>query len=449
MKRFLYSLCVLSVLVLLAACAKDELANPIDGQLKKSIERISPTGKLDHFVLPNSKDYANIPQDPKNPLTDIKIELGKMLFHETGLALAPIYDFCEETYSCATCHISSAGMMPGREQGIADGGVGFGENGERRTRLTTYAEDEMDVQGARPLSLINVAFVKNTSWAGSFGANDNNIGTEDVWSLDPALEINREGYLGLESQNIEGLKVHRMVVDKEVTDRLGYTPYFDQSFPEFSEDERYSLTTASFAISAYLRSMTSTEAPFQAWLKGDFEAMGEEEKKGAMLFFGKARCYNCHNGKSLNNPDRFFALGVKDLYETGTAFNTGPNDKRNFGRGFFTKKPEDLYKFKVPQLYNMRDAGFYFHGSSKQSLKEVVEYFNDGVSENDRVPAEQINTSFFRPLGMSDEEVNQLTAFLELSLHDPMMDRYVPERVLSNNCFPNNDPFSQIDMDCQ
>ncbi len=448
MKRFLYSICVIGLL-LLAACDKDELSNPLDSQLKKSIQRIAPNGKLEHFILPHSKDYANIPQEPKNPLSDIKVELGKMLFFETGLALAPVYDFCKETYSCGTCHVPSAGMTPSREQGIADGGIGFGENGERRTRMASYDEDEMDVQGARPLALINAAFVKNTSWSGAFGGNDNNIGTEDVWGIDPVTAINHEGYLGLESQNIEGLELHRMVVDKEVTDRLGYTPYFDKAFPEFHGDERYSATTASFAISAYLRSITTTEAPFQSWLKGDYEAMTDEEKKGAMLFFGKARCYNCHSGKSLNNPDRFFGIGVKDLYETGTAFNTGPNDKRNFGRGFFTQKPEDLYKFKVPQLYNMRDAKFYFHGSSKHSLKEVVEYFNNGIPENANVPAEQIDDNFFRPLGLTEEEVNQLTLFLEKSLHDQDIERYMPERVLSNNCMPNNDPFSQIDMGCK
>ena len=67
-----------------------------------------------------------------------------------------------------------------------------------------------------------------------------------------------------------------------------------------------------------------------------------------------------------------------DLYQNkvGEVFRTGPADNRVNGRGGFTKKEEDRYKFKVPQLYNLKPVGFYFHGASKLTLREVVEYFN-------------------------------------------------------------------------
>lgn len=253
--------------------------------------------------------------------------------------------------------------------------------------------------------------------------------------------------MGPESQIIEGLDLHRMVINEAALDTLGYMPLFDASFPEFPRSERYSKMTASFALSAYLRSLTTTHAPFQQWLKGDESAMGQEEKKGALLFFGKAGCIDCHNGAPLNNPDRFFALGVKDLYETGQAINTGVDDERNFGRGGFTQQERDMYKFKVPQLYNMKESPFFFQGSSKQSLREVVEYFNDGMPENARVPDSQIAPQF-RPLNLTEEEIDQLVLFLEHSLYDPDYERFVPGEVLSGNCFPNNDQRSQQDMGC-
>ncbi|MCB0587978.1 MAG: hypothetical protein KDD06_21985, partial [Phaeodactylibacter sp.] len=103
--------------------------------------------------------------------------------------------------------------------------------------------------------------------------------------------------------------------------------------------------TASFALSAYLRTLLANEAPFQRWLKGEQNVMSEPEKRGAMLFFSKAGCYRCHKGGSLNSVE-FHALGVHDLYETG-GFNTGPDDIRNFGRGGFTQRQEDMFKFKV------------------------------------------------------------------------------------------------------
>ncbi len=443
MSRHYYILAAL--LLLIFACSKDKIyvASALDNELENVINRY---GGTDEFILPESDDYQNIPQDPFNPLSQGKIELGKMLFYETGLALAPIHDVAEGTYSCATCHIPSAGFRPGRPQGIADGGAGFGDNGEGRFMGGLYDETELDVQGARPLSVLNVAFVENTSWNGQFGGGGVNVGTEALWSQDTTTEINHLGYAGLESQNIEGLKIHRMVVNKEIADTYGYTSYFDACFPEYPEEERYTLETASFAISAYLRSLLTTEAPFQLWLKGDHTALTDSEKRGGILFFDKANCASCHREANLGS-NTFYALGVNDLFQNAASFNTDENDPRNFGRGGFTGEAEDMFKFKVPQLYNMADAPFYFHGASKESLREVVEYFNLAIPENDRVPANLIAPNF-DPLELSDQEITDLEAFLANALRDPNLERYVPEEVLSGNCFPNNDAFSQVDLGC-
>ena len=115
---------------------------------------------------------------------------------------------------------------------------------------------------------------------------------------------------------------------------MGYTPLFDACFDDVAEEERYSFQSASFAISAYLRTLLTNEAPFQEWLKGNKAAMTEQEKRGANLFFGKANCSTCHRGSSLNG-DNFYAIGVEDLYKTG-AINTSRDDIKNWGRGEFT-----------------------------------------------------------------------------------------------------------------
>ncbi|MBV6442980.1 MAG: hypothetical protein EPGJADBJ_04708 [Saprospiraceae bacterium] len=106
-----------------------------------------------------------------------------------------------------------------------------------------------------------------------------------------------------------------------------------------------------------------------------------------------------------------------------------------------------MYKFKVPQLYNLKNTGFYFHGASKQSLREVVEYFNNGIPENPDVPAGQIAAQF-RPLGLTGQEMTDLVEFLENGLYDPNLERYAPVQTLSGNCFPNNDPLSRVETGC-
>lgn len=442
MYRTLQILAILAVFF--TACTKDQIYVTSDNDYELERLLVEHGGK-ENYILPSSEDYGQIPQDPNNPLSKEKVALGELLFFETGLALAPMHAIGEGTYSCASCHVPTAGFRPGRPQGIADGGVGFGENGEGRFMNSNYAEDEPDVQGLRPLSVLNVAFVTNTTWNGRFGSGGLNEGTEALWNEEDGSEINHLGLKGLEGQNIEGLELHRMIISKEVTDNLGYTALFDAAFEDVPEAVRYTPQYASFAISAYLRTLLTNEAPFQKWLQGDKAAMSEPEKRGANLFFGKANCSTCHRGRSLNG-DNFYAIGVDDLYKTG-AINTSREDEMNLGRGGFTGLAEDNYKFKVPQLYNLGDAPFYFHGASKETLAEVVDYFNEAIPENFDVPPTQISSGF-EPLNLTAQEKEDLLSFLENSLRDPDLNRYVPEELPSGNCFPNNDFFSQEDLDC-
>lgn len=434
-------------LVLLSSCAKDQLKpiDEIDADLKQAINVTSPNSSYTYYILPDGSDLSLIPQDPKNPLSETKVQLGNFLFFETGLAEDALTEEAKGTYSCSTCHVPEAGFKPGKAQGIADGGLGYGYFGEQRLRNTVYEESEMDVQGARPLSMVNVGFVENTMWNGSFGSTGVNVGTEDVW-ID-ILIGNHYGFQGIETQNFEGMKVHRLTMNPEMAVDLGYKEMFDIAFAnEPDPEKRYSDSTASLAISAYIRTITASEAPFQNWLRGDKFAMSVEEKKGAMLFFGEASCTKCHYGPGFASPE-FQALGVKDMYQR-PSFGTSIDDKRNIGRAGFTGNEEDMFAFKVPQLYNLEGTPFYFHGASKSSIREVVEYKNLAQSENENVDQSLISEKF-QPLNLSEKEIDQLTLFLTKSLRDPNLLRYKPESLPSGNCFPNADPQSIMDIGCQ
>ena len=438
---------ILGLIVLLNACTKDRMPTlvELDNQLENSIQGKSPNGTLDFYVLPNENDLHLIPQDPKNPLTPQKVELGKLMYHDTGLGQDPMKEAGRGTYSCASCHVSEAGFRPGNFQGIADGGVNFGIGGEDRVKNTLYSDDELDVQSARPLSMVNVAYVSNTFWNGQFGGGNVNEGTEDVWDLRDDTELNHLGFEGIETQNMDGLIAHRITINKELLDEYGYTFLFDQVFADVPVEERYTITTASLAFSAYIRTILANRAPFQDWLKGDREALGYEEKKGAILFFEKAQCIQCHYNQNLGSSE-FHALGVTDMDQI-PSYNTSPDDRRNLGRGGFTLQPEDNYRFKVPGIYNLQGANFYFHGASKTSIRDLVEYKNAAQSENSRVPQDLISSKF-KPIGLTEEEKNHLIAFLENGLQDPDLKRYVPTSVLSGNCFPNADEASQLDLGC-
>ncbi len=429
----------LLIILFVIGCAHEELS-VTDKDLHLMIS------DKDKYIIPDETDYAAIPQSAVNPLTAEKIALGKLLFFEPAFANQSKRFDQKFTFTCSSCHVPESGFRPGRMQGIADGGVGFGRKGESRFKYPLYHNDSIDAQGARPLVTLNVAYVENTMWNGSFGSDGPNAGTEDMWGVfDPGTARNHEKLGALEGQNIEGLITHRMNYTKEIIEAAGYKELFDKAFPDMPESERYSRKGASFAISAYLRQNLTNQAPFQKWLKGDEKAMTEQQKKGALLFFGKAGCNGCHFEKNLGSM-RFEALGVDDLYEHG-GLKTGPNDRRNLGRGGFTGRSEDMFKFRTPQLYNLGDSGPYFHGGSMETLEDVVRYFNNGKKQNQRVPDNQLST-FIKPLGLTEQEIKDLTEFLANGLKDPNLKRYVPESVLSGLCFPNNDPASKIDMGC-
>ena len=433
--------------IYLVSCKYEPVYTQQDLDLESSIKTHSKTGNINWFIMPESSDYANFPnQDPKNPVTKAKVELGNLLFFETGIGIAPKKAVSMATYSCSSCHIPEKNFTAGRFQGIADGGIGYGILGSGRFKNPTYDGTEVDAQGARPLPVINLSYVRNALWNGAFGSFGMNEGTESVWGVgDTLTKINLENREGLEAVITRALIVHRQVINKDILDKLGYTAMFDKAFPDLNEQERYSPQAASHALAAYFRSIYTNQAPFQKWLKGDKSAMTVEQKNGAALFFGKAKCVNCHNGPSLNGQ-RFAAVGVKDLDQIGeTVFKT--NDGRSKGRASFTLDNNDLYKFKVPELYNMKGNDFYFHGASKHNLKDVVQYFNYALPENPNVTTERLDP-FFKPLGLTEKEVNDLTEFIENGLFDPNLIRYKPSSVMSGNCFPNNDTRSKLEMGC-
>ena len=102
------SLLLVSLLTIgMLSCQKDSNINSLDQRLQNRLEALSSEG-LDYFVLPSSTDFNKIPQDPNNPITQEKVDLGKLLYHETGLAVDPMHPEAEGTFSCATCHFAAA-----------------------------------------------------------------------------------------------------------------------------------------------------------------------------------------------------------------------------------------------------------------------------------------------------------------------------------------------------
>ncbi len=432
-------------LLVLSACEKDDDSSDLDDRLESVLRDAADGQGLSFFQLPASQDFDRIPQDPLNPITTEKVELGQRLYHETGLAIAPRIEAGRLTYSCASCHHSRAGFQAGRRQGIGEGGLGFGLAGEARGPDPNYLIDSIDVQPLRTPTVLNGAYQTNMLWNGQFGATGVNVGTEAQWTEGTPKAVNRLGFEGLETQAIAGLAVHRMDVDREFCETTSYGDMFQAAFGGMQHDDLFTREKAGLAIAAYERTVLANQAPFQKWLAGDKNAMFDEEKEGAILFFGKAKCASCHTGPALNEMD-FHALAFPDLLGNGI-FGSSPDDGAHLGRGGFTGVAADNHKFKVPQLYNLRDSPFMGHGGSFTSVRDVVEYKNAAVPAKTSVPTEQLASAFV-PLGLTSEEIDQLTTFIESALYDANLSRYDPSALPSGFCFPNNDAQTRTDLGC-
>jgi cytochrome c peroxidase len=414
--------------LLVGAAGCGEEAEPVEADLEVLNQRlealVEAQGGAAALTLPDSDDLAAIPQDPNNPLTFEKIELGKILFHDARLGVKPKRGPGAGTYSCASCHAAEAGFQAGVKQGIGEGGVGLGA---RRDKDPGYLASELDVQPIRTPSAMNGAWQPNQLWNGQFGGTHDNEGTEEAWIEGKPTEANWLGFEGLETQAIAGQDVHRLSVSEgaqSVVHDPEIVAMFEAAFPEVAEGE--ALVTrerAGLAIAAYERALLSNRAPFQRWLRGERGAMDAASLRGAALFFGEAGCAACHSGPALNSP-KFYALGMGDLDAEGT-YGDGPDTTARLGRGGFTKRLGDEYCFKVPQLYNLTDARFLGHGATFQSVREVIEYKNRAVPENPNVPVNKLSDRFV-PLGLSQQEIDDLSTFVASALRDPELRRYQP-----------------------
>jgi cytochrome c peroxidase len=414
----------------------------------------SPTKSKDFYFLPDSDDFANIPQDLMNPLTQAKVDVGKLIYHDPAFATEGVA-LRAKTWSCSTCHHARAGFKSGVIQGMGEGGEGFGVKGETRAWYNPeVGTQDADVQPVTSPAVLNVAYQDVMLWNGALGNASNgiiNVGIDPdrLMTEGTPKEANREGLSGIETQAIAGTGVHRIFGFPPELEETDYYDMLLDAFPEFSRDELGKSSTR--AIAAFERTILANKAPFQKWLRGDNFAMSEKQILGAEVFFGDGGCVGCHQGAAFSSAvgatedQVFFAVGFDDL-DRNDIIGEVANGVR-LGRGGLTGDATDNYKFKVPQLYNLADIGVFGHGGSFTSVREVVEYKNSGVAQND---ASSANLDYrFVPLNLSPTQIDNLVEFLEVALRDPDLLRYEPSSVPSGLCVINNDQTSRSDLGCQ
>lgn len=149
------------------------------------------------------------------------------------------------------------------------------------------------------------------------------------------------------------------------------------------------------ALATFERSLVSGNSPYDKYAyQNNTGALTPLEKKGMELFFStKTQCSQCHSGFNFTNN----AFENNGLYE----------NYADSGRKRLTYKAEDFALFKVPTLRNVGVTAPYMHDGKMATLKDVVAHYNTGGKNNPQ------KSKLIQPLHLTDEEQQQLVAFLE------------------------------------
>ena len=208
---------------------------------------------------------VNIPAD--NPITDEKVALGKRLFSDPILS-------SDRKVSCATCHIADHGFADEKTLAV---GI-FDRVGKRHSP-----------------ALINRVFGRAHFW-------DGRAATLELQVLQPIADPNEMD-----------LKVEDAVGGSRPTSRIAR-----RSRP--SSPVRVSSADLGRALATFLRTIRSTDTPYDRFVDGDTTALTAQQQQGLQIFRGKARCIFCHAEPTFTD---------EQFQNTGIAWMPDPDGHRH------------------------------------------------------------------------------------------------------------------------
>lgn len=230
-----------------------------------------------------------------------------------------------------------------------------------------------------------------------------------------------------------------------------YLERFGRVYPTIEPNDLHFGHVAN-AIAAFIESeFQSVDTPWDRFVAGEDAALQARQARGALVFFGKGRCVDCH-GSDLLGDDKVHNYAVRPM-------TTGPKSDEedvDLGAGLRTNAgPDSRYAFRTPALRNVVETGPWMHNGSYTSLAAVIRHkrspidalygydlkqlqpeFRSQVHRRSEVlddVAAALGSEVPRALQLSEEDVQALLQFL-VSLSSPRasaLDELLPAAVPS------------------
>lgn len=261
----------------------------------------------------NTKAEPIIPIPLQINLDTKKVALGKQLFHEPRLSQ-------NNAVPCAHCHKLELGGTDGMS-------ISFGINGAKGAINSP--------------TVFNSGFNFRQFWDGRAATLEEQINGPTHSPIEMASSW------------------------KEIIAKLNADPKYPRLFATLYTDGITAFNIRD-AIATFERSLYTPNARFDRFLRGETDALSEQEHTGYTLFKNYG-CVSCHQGVNVGG-NMYQVFGVMGDYFA----DRGNITEVDYGRFNVTGRQEDKFVFKVPTLRNIALTAPYFHDASATTLKEAV-----------------------------------------------------------------------------
>ncbi len=293
--------------------------------LLSSIVLLSSCKKPANLVGQDEPEIPNNAPNYSKSTNDDLAYLGRVLFYDKKLS-------ADNTISCASCHSQDRAFAD--NQTFSDG-----VNGQRTTRNAPSIFPK----------------VGRMFWDG----RANNLDEMVLMPITNDIEMNIDNF-------------------NELCTKLSKTSYYSKLFKKAYNDEQITKDKIGTALKEFVLNFDFSKNRFKSSqgligtkLKGD-------EAKGKDLFFGKAKCSECHHVENNNMFGLSNGYGV-----TSESHNIGLDyESSDKGCGDISKNENENGHFMMPVLLNVELTPPYMHDGRFISLEEVVEHYNSKVVLN-------------------------------------------------------------------
>jgi cytochrome c peroxidase len=399
----------------------------------------------------------------------VETRLGRRINHQLAdvgrlLWFDPIQGLNDDN-TCGGCHAPSNGF--GDTQPIA---IGIDNN-----RVVGPARAGPRNQRRSPM-VINTVFYPTLMWNSRFHAPSGDPFDNSLGFVFPAPEGSTLSYLPHllaaqafipPTEKVEQAGFHfpggnddiRGEVVRRLNENGNYRQLFARVFPHVKAGSPISFDDVGRAIAEFEFTQVYADAPIDRYARGQRNALTPSEKRGAVLFFGRAGCVSCHavSGQS-NEMFSDFRQHVAAIPQIAPSFSNvafdGPGANEDFGLEQVTGHPADRYAFRTSPLRNVALQPAFMHNGAFVRLEAAIRYHLDAVGEaatysTAQLPGDlqgatgpaqpvldKLDPLLRQPVELSEEEFNSLVDFVRNGLLDPAaqpqrLRRLIPEKLPS------------------